>query len=131
MESAAARPAEILVRQVEELLVVRVGVDGRHPALLDAERLVEHLGERGQAVRRARRVGDDVMLGGIVRLFVDAQDQRDVLTLGRRGDHHFLGTRRDVFGGAVPVREQARGFEHDVDAEVLPRQLRRSRSRGP
>ena len=37
-ERRRARPPQILVRQVEQVLVVRVRVDGRHPALLDAER---------------------------------------------------------------------------------------------
>ena len=49
------------MRQVEEVLVVGVGVDRRHQPLLDAERVVEHLGDRRQAVGRARGVGDDVV----------------------------------------------------------------------
>ena len=33
------------MRQVRELLVVRVGVYGRHQAVIDPESFVEHLGE--------------------------------------------------------------------------------------
>ncbi len=67
-------PAQVLVRGVEDLLVVRVGVDGRHEAPLDAERVVEDLDDGGQAVGRAGGVGDDVVLGRVVGLLVDAQD---------------------------------------------------------
>src|SRR5712691_200575 len=49
----SARPAEILVRQVLELLVRGVGVDrGHHPAL-DAERVVQHFRQGHEAVGRA------------------------------------------------------------------------------
>ena len=50
--------AEVLVRQVEDLLVVRVRVHRGHEAALEPERLVQHLGERRQAVRRAGGVRD-------------------------------------------------------------------------
>ena len=71
-----ARAPQVLVRQVEQVLVVRVGVDRRHPALDDAELLVEDLGDRREAVGRARRVGDDVVLRRVVLLVVDADDER-------------------------------------------------------
>ena len=48
--------------QVEDVLVVRVGVDRRHEARLDACQVVDHLDQRRDAVRRARRVRDDVVL---------------------------------------------------------------------
>ena len=50
---------------------------------------------------------------------------RDVRPLGRRGDDDLLRARGDVLGGAVAVGEEPGRLEHDVDAEVLPRQLRR------
>ena len=37
----------------------------------------------------------------------------------------FLAPAVEVLGGAVAVGEEAGRLEHDVDAEVLPRQLRR------
>ncbi len=55
--------AGILVRQVQDALVVGVGVDGGHQAALDAKGVVEHLGHWGQAVGRAGGIGDDVVLG--------------------------------------------------------------------
>ena len=53
----------VVVDLVGHALVVGVGVAGRHQALFDPERLVQHLGHRGQAVRRARGVRDDPVLG--------------------------------------------------------------------
>src|SRR6185503_18895835 len=66
IESAAARAPQVLVRQVEQVLVVRVGVDGRHPALHDAERLVEDFRDWRETVRGARRIRNDLVLRRIV-----------------------------------------------------------------
>src|SRR6185295_10653663 len=89
------------------------------------ETLVQHLRERREAVRRARGVGDDVMLGRVVRAFVHAEDDGDVLAFRGRRDDHLLGAGREMLGGRIAVREQPRRLEHDVDAEILPRQLGR------
>src|SRR5660397_128060 len=76
-----ARPAQVLVRQVEDLLVVRVGVDRRHQAALDPEVVEQHLGDRGEAVRGAGGVGKDEMLRRVERLLVHAHDEGGVLPL--------------------------------------------------
>ena len=55
VDRGGARAAQVLVRAVLEVLVGRVGVDRRHQAVLDADRLVDDLRERREAVRRARR----------------------------------------------------------------------------
>ena len=120
-----ARAAQVLVGQVEDLLVVRVGVDRRHLALHDPEGVVQHLGHRGEAVRRAGGVRDDVVLLGVVLVVVDADDDREVLALGGGGDDDLLGAGRDVGLGLVGVGEEAGGLEHVLDAEVLPGELRR------
>ena len=93
--------------------------------LLDAELLVNDLRDRRQAVRRARRVRDDLVFGGVVLVVVDAEDDGDVGALGRRGDDDLLRARGEVLCSRVPVGEEPRRLEHDVDAEVLPRQLGR------
>ena len=113
------------MREIEQLLIVGVGVDRRHPPLLDAERLVQHLRQRGEAVGRARRVRDDLVLRGIVLLVVDAEHDRHVGFLGGRGDDDSFRARGDVLRGRVAIGEEAGRFEDDVDAEILPRQLRR------
>ena len=60
--SGGARAAEVAfaVRDVEHGLVVRVRVHRGHEALLDAERLVQDLGDGGEAVGRARAVREQV-----------------------------------------------------------------------
>ena len=121
-----AGAAQVLVRHVLQALVGRVGVDRGHQAVLDADGLVQDLGHRREAVRRARRVGDDVVLVLVVGLVeVDAERDGDVLALGRRGDQDLLGPGLEVLGGVVALGEQAGGLDDDVGAEIAPRQVRR------
>ncbi len=117
-----AGAAHVLVRQVEQVLVVGVGVHGGHPAALEAERVVQHLDHGGEAVGRARRVRDDVVRGRVVLLVVHAHDERDVGLLGGGGDDDLLRAGGQVLGGAVAVGELARALEDHVDAQVLPGQ---------
>jgi hypothetical protein len=73
------------VGEVDETLVGGVRVDGRHLAVPDAKRLVQHLGDRREAVRRAGGVRDDVMHLGVVDLLeVHAEDDGGVGILHRR-----------------------------------------------
>ena len=57
------------------------GVTGRAPV-----RVVQHLRHRRDAVRRAGGVRDDVVLLGVVLVVVDADADRHVGAIGRRGD---------------------------------------------
>ena len=50
VQRGGASTAQVAVRGVEDALVTRVGVDGGHDAALDAEVLVENLGQGGEAV---------------------------------------------------------------------------------
>ncbi len=136
-QPGGARAAQVAVRQVEDLLVVRVGVDRRHEAALDRPVVVDDLGGGGEAVRRAGGVRDDVVLRGVVDPFVDAEDDRQVLALGGRGDDDLLrpALRDVVLGPAdrLPLlvhavgldREEAGRLDDDVDAEVFPGEVRR------
>ena len=110
------------MRAVLQVLVGGVGVDGGHEAALDAERVVEHLGQRRQAVRGAGRVADD-RLRAVVEVVVHAHDDRDVVVGGGRGDDDLLGaTGVDVLARVGGLGEEAGGLDDDVDAEVAPRQ---------
>ena len=60
------RPAVVLVRPVEQLLIARIGVHGGHQAVADAQTLVQHLGDRREAIRGAGGVRDDVVRLGVV-----------------------------------------------------------------
>ena len=113
------------MRQIEDALIVRVAVDGRHEPALDAERIEQHPGDRRQAVGGARGVGDHLVLLRVVLLVVDAEGEREVLALGGRGDDHLLRAGGDVLLRVHPVGETARALEHDVAAVLLVRKLGR------
>ena len=107
------------------LLVVRVRVDRRHEAALDRVRLVQELRDRRDAVRRARRVRDDVVLLRVVVAVVDAEDEGDVRIGRRRRDDDLLRARVEVLLRRLALREEPGRLDRDVDAELAPRQLGR------
>jgi hypothetical protein len=59
-----------------------VYVDRGHQATLDADRFMQHLGHRREAVGGARGVRDDLVIGGQL-VVVHAKDDGEVDTLGR------------------------------------------------
>src|SRR4051794_38381765 len=125
VQRGGAGTAQVLVRAVLQVLVLRVRVDGRHQAALDGERVVDGLGHRREAVRGARGVRDNRVRLGVVLLVVHAHDHGEVLVLRRGGDEHLLGAAVDVRAGLRGVGEQAGRLDDDVCAEVAPRQLGR------
>ena len=66
-QAAGAGAAQVLVRRVHDDLRVGDVVDRRDDAVADADGLVDHLDHRRQAVRRARRGGEQVMRAGSYR----------------------------------------------------------------
>jgi hypothetical protein len=122
VDGAGAGPPEVLVRSVLEALVRGVGVDRCHEPALDAERVVEHLHHRGEAVRRAGGVRDDLLVTG-EGVVVDAEhDGRVHVPLGRGGDDHLLRAAGEVLRGLVPRGEPAGGLYDHLGAEVAPRE---------
>ena len=93
-ERRRARAAQVGVRHVVQPLVARVGVRRRHEARLDAELVEQHAHDGREAVRRARRHRDQVVLVAVVGLLVDAEHERHVGILGRRRDDDLLRARR-------------------------------------
>src|SRR6185437_11837921 len=69
VQSRCPSAPEILVRKVDEPLVGRVSVNGRHQPVTDADVLVEDSCDRSETVRGARRIGEDVMRLRLVDLF--------------------------------------------------------------
>ena len=120
-----ACPPEVLVRAVEEHLIAGVRVHRRHDAVADADRLVQQLCNRSQAVRRAGRVRNDVVLLGVVGLEVDAECNRDVGFLRRSRDDHLSRSPFEVLRGVGATPEATRRLDDDIDVELLPRQLSR------
>src|SRR5690606_21171321 len=91
---------------------------------LDADALVESLRQRGEAVRGARGVRDDVVLGRVVLGVVHADDERRVLVRGRGRDDDLLGTGVDVGLGLGRIGEEAGRLDDDVRAELAPVEVR-------
>src|SRR4029077_20640914 len=116
-----AGTTEVAVWAVLQVLVLGVGVDRRHQAPDQAELVIDDLGQRAEAVRGARGVGDDV-LAAVVFVVVHADDNRQVFALGRRGDDDLLGSGVQVTLGLCGVGEDAGGLDDDVDPQVTPGQ---------
>jgi len=115
-------PAQILMGQIQNALVVGVGMHRGHHALDDAEGLVDDLGHRGQTVGGAGGVGQHVMLLGIVLVLVDPEHHGQVLFLGRRGDDDLLGSGLAVRLAFGTGAENTGGFDDHVDGQILPGQ---------
>src|SRR5271166_287402 len=124
-----ARAVEVLVQRVERRLIAGVGVDGRHEAVLDADRVVEHFRNRREAVRRAGGVRDDKVILGQLGV-VHAVDDGQVGAIGRRGDKHALRARLQQQRRLVARGELAGALHRDVDAEILVREFGRLLDRG-
>jgi len=96
-----------------------------HEAFFDAEAFLEqHVNQRREAVGRAGRVGNDVVLGRVVFVLVHAHDHGQAIALGRRGDDDFFGPGSQMALGLFHVREQTGRLDDHLHAEVFPRQLR-------
>ena len=113
------------MRTIDQLLITRVGVDGGHQALLKPERLLEDLHHRCQAIRRTRRVRDDVLPSRVVRVVVDAHDESAVGVARRSGDDDLVGAGAQMGRGGVLSGEEAGRLDDDIDTEVTPREIRR------
>ena len=66
---------------------------------------------------------DDVVLLGVVLVVVDPDAERDVRPLGGRRDDDLLGAGVEMRLVLLLVGEEAGALEHDVDTELLPREL--------
>lgn len=120
----AAPTAPILVRRAVHGLLRRSGrVHGGHQAALDAPLVVDHLGQRRQAVGGARGVGDDRF--ALVGVVVDAEHKHRRVVLGRCRQDHLLGARVEVLLRGFLGQEQAGGLDHHVGADCIPLEVGR------
>ena len=123
VDGRRAGPVHVLVDLVGNPLVVGVGVNRGHQALLDAEGLVQDLGHRGQAVGGAGRVGHDLH-ARLQDMIVDAQHEGRVeLVLGRGAQDDPLGTRVDVLLKFLAAGEEARRLQRDLASQALPGEI--------
>ena len=109
--------------QVEQVLVVRVGVHRGHEATHDVEGLVDHFDHGHEAVGRARGVRDHDVTLGVVVAVVDAHDEGGVGVARRGRDDDPLHRAAEVRRRVGPAGEAAGGFDHDVCPELVPGHL--------
>src|SRR5699024_2541650 len=121
------RTTQVLVRRILQALVTGVGVDGGHQALFDAELLVQNLGHRCQAVGGAGCRRDDVVVGRIVGVRVDAVDKGRVHILAWSGDNNLLCTGFDVCLRCFTIGKTTGGFNDDIYVIVSPLEVFRIR----
>ena len=101
-----------------------------HQAALEAEGIMQHLGNRREAVRCAGGVRDDLVLRR-QRLVVDADDDNGIdLVLGRGRHDDLLRPSRQVLLASLAGPENAGALKHHVGLAVGPRQVRRVLLRG-
>lgn len=118
LQDATAAAPVLLGGAVDGLLGGGGGVDGGHEAALDAEGVVEHLGDGRQAVGGAGGVGDDVLavVGGVVH----AVDEHRGGVLGGGGHDDLLGAGFDVLAGGLVGKEEAGGLNDDIGTHFAP-----------
>src|SRR5699024_3967857 len=119
----SAATAPILQRgTVNGLLGGGGGVNGGHQAVGDAEVVVQHLGNGGQAVGGAGGVGDEGHVAGVL-VQVDAAHEHGGIVLGGSGHDDLLGAGVDVALGLLLGQEQAGGLHHVLSADLAPGQV--------
>ena len=117
----AGQTPVLLGEAVDDLLGGRVGMDGGHKALDDAEIIVDDLGQRRQAVRGAGSVGHDLDIRG-VRIEVNAADEHRRVVLGRAGEHDDLRAGVQMILRLFLGQERAGALEHILDTQLAPGQ---------
>ena len=116
-----ARPVQVVVGLVEQVLVVGVGVHRGDQPLADAHRGVQHLGQRRQAVGGAGGIGDDLLVAQ--QVVVDAVHHRQVGAVQRVREQHARRTGGQVLLGQRAFLRLAGAVHHHVHVQLLPGQL--------
>jgi len=96
-------------------LIAGVGVDRGHDAALDADALMQRLGQRREAVGGARPVRDH-LLARLQHRIIDAEDHGAIHVLGGGRDQHLTRAAIQMRAGFGAVVELAGAFEHHIDA---------------
>ena len=125
VHAGRACPAQILVIDVGQHLIVGIGMHRGHEAGHQTDLVVQRLDQRCQAVGGARGIGDD-RVAGLEHTMVHAIDHRRVDILATRGrDDDFLGAGCDVCRSFFFSGEKAGAFEHHIHLQFFPGQLGR------
>ena len=109
---------------VENSLVTGVAVNGGHQTPLHAEVLIQNFDDWRQTVGGAAGVAEDVPILVAILVVVDAHHKgADTSALTRSGEDHFFGTSLDVHAGFFVGVEDTGGFDHQINAPILPRAI--------
>lgn len=123
-EGGRPPPVEVFMQSVEGGLIAGVRMDRRHEPRLDSDCVMQNLGERGKAIRRARGIGNDKMILSEFRV-VHSEDHGQIGVIRRCRYENALGASFQV-GGSLLLRSKDPGaFERYIDAERLVRQFAR------
>ena len=115
--------AQVFMIDVGEHLVVRVGMDRRHDAVLKTDHVVQRLHQRRKAIGGARSVRDDRHCTG-QHVMIDAVDHRRVhRAAGGCRDHNLLGPTREMLGCLLVAGKEPCALQHEINAELTPRQF--------
>src|SRR6266850_342105 len=117
--------AQILVREVEKLLIVSVGMDGGHGAAMDSKRFVKDFGDGGETVCGAGGVRNDMVLRWIVGFVVHAEDEGGIRAVGGRRDDDFFHRGAKVLLRINALGEKTGGLDDDIRADGGPVNLSR------
>ena len=121
-----------LVTLIQDDLVIGVGVDSGHDGADDTKAIVHDLGSRREAVGGAGSIRNDVVNRTVVLFFIDTQNDRQILALGRcRNDDFFSTSARDMrisadlAAFAFGVGEDAGALKNDIHTKIFPGQIAR------
>ena len=117
-ENAAAAAPVFVAGAVHGFLGGGGGVHGGHEAALDAPFVVEHFGQRRQAVGGAGGVGHNSLAR--VAVAIDAIDEHGGVVFAGGGHDDLFCTGVDVFLRHLFGEEQAGGFDHHIGAHFVP-----------
>ncbi len=118
LEDATTTTPVFLRRTVNGLLSSGSSVNGGHETTLDAELVVENLGDRSETVGGARSVGDDLLAS--VGVVVNTVDEHRGSVLRRCRHDDLLGTSLEVSACELLGQEETGRLDNNVNAEGAP-----------
>ena len=95
-------------------------MERRDGAVLDADPFVDHLDDWCKAVSCAGGGGDDLVLGRVVEIVVDADHNVESSLLDRRGYDNAVNAALKERRDCLRCLELRGRFEHNLDAKLVP-----------
>ena len=111
------------MRQIQDSLVIGVGVNSGHQTAFNTEFVQQYFGERSQAVGGAGSVGNDVVFCRIIFFFVNTHNDGDVFAFCRSGDDYLFNSVMQMSCSLGSFGEAAGGFYNNFSTCFAPRNL--------